>query len=74
MKKRMRKNNTRKVSRGYFKKMDSKQEGKLDLARTKKTSKKVQHYMGMIFMCGSKTKKDCYRYEVLGLPESLIPL
>lgn len=24
--------------------------------------------MGMIFMCSSETKKDCYRYKVLGLP------
>ena len=26
--------------------------------------------MGMIFMCSSETKKDCYRYKVLGLPAS----
>ncbi|CAO2824962.1 unnamed protein product [Amaranthus hypochondriacus] len=32
-----------------------------------KSSKKVDS-MGMIFMCSSDTKKDCYRYKVLGLP------
>ncbi|RWR81613.1 Dev_Cell_Death domain-containing protein [Cinnamomum micranthum f. kanehirae] len=26
--------------------------------------------MGMIFMCNSKTKGDCYHYKVLGLPAS----
>ncbi|KAF7154816.1 hypothetical protein RHSIM_Rhsim01G0229100 [Rhododendron simsii] len=34
-----------------------------------KTSKRTES-MGMIFMCSSKTKKDCYRYNVLGLPSS----
>lgn len=33
-----------------------------------KSSKKPE--MGMIFMCNSETKKDCYRYKVLGLPEN----
>ena len=32
-----------------------------------KSSKKIDS-MGMIFMCSSDTKKDCYRYKVLGLP------
>ncbi|XP_047310766.1 DNA ligase 1-like [Impatiens glandulifera] len=31
------------------------------------TSSKTKQ-MGMIFMCSSKTKKDCYSYKVLGLP------
>ncbi|XP_059626598.1 uncharacterized protein LOC132269429 [Cornus florida] len=35
----------------------------------KNTSKKAES-MGMIFMCSSKTKKDCYQYKVLGLPAS----
>ncbi|KAL2898969.1 B2 protein [Bienertia sinuspersici] len=30
--------------------------------------KKRVDSMGMIFMCSSDTKKDCYRYNVLGLP------
>lgn len=35
----------------------------------KKITKKAEG-MGMIFMCSSKTKKDCYRCKVLGLPAS----
>nr|XP_043609919.1 uncharacterized protein LOC122581719 isoform X1 [Erigeron canadensis] len=33
----------------------------------KKGSKRVDS-MGMVFMCTSKTKADCFRYKVLGLP------
>ncbi|EPS63310.1 hypothetical protein M569_11478, partial [Genlisea aurea] len=26
--------------------------------------------MGMVFMCSTETKSDCYHYRILGLPES----
>ncbi|KAK3206274.1 hypothetical protein Dsin_020320 [Dipteronia sinensis] len=35
-----------------------------------KKSKMMAKGTGMIFMCSSKTKKDCYHYKVLGLPAS----
>lgn len=45
----------------------SKNEDKPESSKRKKNSKKVES-MGMIFMCTSQTKKDCYRYKLLGLP------
>ncbi|MCD7457552.1 hypothetical protein HAX54_035391 [Datura stramonium] len=39
-------------------------------SRKKSSAKKKANSMGMIFMCNSETKKDCYRYKVLGLPSN----
>ncbi|XP_074295078.1 uncharacterized protein LOC141622949 [Silene latifolia] len=36
-------------------------------SKKSKLPKKVDG-MGMIFMCNSETKKDCYKYKVFGLP------
>lgn len=36
-------------------------------SRRKKSSKKAES-AGLIFLCNSETKKDCYRYNILGLP------
>lgn len=42
---------------------------KPESSKRKKSSKRVET-MGMVFMCSSQTKTDCFRYKVLGLPES----
>ncbi|KAB1225953.1 B2 protein [Morella rubra] len=41
--------------------------GKLKVSKKEKMEKET---VGMIFMCNSETKNDCYRYKVLGLPRS----
>lgn len=42
---------------------------KPESSRKKKAKKRVES-MGMIFMCSSVTKNDCFQYRVFGLPES----
>ncbi|CAO2840443.1 unnamed protein product [Amaranthus hypochondriacus] len=46
--------------------MDAKDMNKSNPLKEGKSSKRDS--MGMIFMCNSDTKKDCYRYKVFGLP------
>ncbi|KAL9267696.1 DCD domain-containing protein [Drosera capensis] len=41
-----------------------------DKAGRRDKSKVKVNRTGMIFMCNSKTKKDCYDYKVMGLPAS----
>ncbi|KAL2239552.1 uncharacterized protein LOC105170420 [Sesamum indicum] len=58
---------SRKVRAGRLKKVELRD--KPESSRKRKVKKRVDS-MGMIFMCSSKTKDDCYQYRVLGLPES----
>ncbi|KAL6516473.1 hypothetical protein OROGR_019778 [Orobanche gracilis] len=59
--------NRKKVRVGSSKKGDTKDQP--ESSRKRKGKERVES-MGMIFMCSSKTKNDCYQYRVLGLPES----
>ncbi|KAL2471258.1 DCD domain-containing protein [Abeliophyllum distichum] len=59
----------KKVEGGSSKKVASGAEDKPE-SSTKKKSKKRAESMGMIFMCSSQTKNDCYHHRVLGLPAS----
>ncbi|KAK4717776.1 hypothetical protein R3W88_016114 [Solanum pinnatisectum] len=55
-------------SRVALKDIDLERKDKPESSRKTSFAKKKANSMGMIFMCNSETKKDCYRYKVLGLP------
>ncbi|CAI9102745.1 OLC1v1001064C1 [Oldenlandia corymbosa var. corymbosa] len=57
------KKNTRRL-----RKRDTNKKDKVNSRRVKNDFPKRAESMGMIFMCSSETKNDCYRYKVLGLP------
>ncbi|XP_041990241.1 uncharacterized protein LOC121741522 [Salvia splendens] len=57
----------KKEQAGRLIKVDS--EDKPESSRKRKVKKRVES-MGMIFMCSSGTKKDCYQHGVFGLPEN----
>ena len=57
----------KKEQAGRLIKVDS--EDKPESSRKGKVKKRVES-MGMIFMCSSGTKKDCYQHRVFGLPEN----
>ncbi|KAL8549216.1 hypothetical protein ACS0TY_008169 [Phlomoides rotata] len=66
VKKSSEKSKNKKVQADRSKKVDP--VDKPESSRKKKAKKRVES-MGMIFMCSSVTKKDCFQYRVFGLPE-----
>ncbi|KAG1331607.1 putative protein BONZAI 1 [Cocos nucifera] len=52
---------------------DGHAEGK-NKAEGKKGKEKAERLSGFIFMCSGKTKPECYRYRVFGLPKGKIEL
>lgn len=67
IKKSSQRSSNNKVQAEMSEKVDAKD--KPESSRKRKLKKRVKS-MGMIFMCSSKTKNDCYKYRVLGLPET----
>ncbi|KAK9734812.1 hypothetical protein RND81_04G164800 [Saponaria officinalis] len=64
---RLRKRKNKNVVKGGTQDVNSKNVDKPESSKNGKLSKKTES-MGMIFMCSSETKKDCYKYQVFGLP------
>uniref|UniRef100_A0A5B6YGV6 DCD domain-containing protein n=1 Tax=Davidia involucrata TaxID=16924 RepID=A0A5B6YGV6_DAVIN len=70
MKKSRKRSRKKKAARKGSEAVAAKDKDKPESSSKKKKSSKKAESMGMIFMCSSKTKKDCYHYKVLGLPAS----